>query len=178
MNRRLLDYIPQMEIPATGHAAAQWQDEETEMAYGAELLAASGAELEALLAELVGEVATDGARLLQSPRGKALLALLTRAARTVLPVHGTELKRRAAAIFGLELEGLSPEDKEFELARHLVRFATDTIRGAEQPDTAVEAALTQSARRHAPGLLQQAAAMPARSGRWQRQGNRILVLNG
>lgn len=174
---RLLDYVPQMEIPAAGSAAPSWQDQETDMTYGAELLAARGAGMDAVLADLVGEVAADGARLLRSSRGQALLALLQRAARTVFPMRAGDLKQKAAEVFGMELEGLSPEDKEFELARHFVRFARDAIRGADQPHTAVEAALAQAARRHAPGLLQRAAATPAHSGRWQRQGNRILVLN-
>ncbi|MFM9438248.1 hypothetical protein ACFDR9_005351 [Janthinobacterium sp. CG_23.3] len=89
----------------------------------------------------------------------------------------------------MELEGLSPEDKEFDVARLFVRFAADAAdavakgagaagAGNADPRVQVQAALTRSARRHAPGLLRSAADTPARSGRWQRQGNRIIVLNG
>ena len=67
-----------------------------------------------------------------------------RAAKSILPLHraggplidalgsgGAKLCTRAARIFGLELEGLSPDDKEFELAQHFIRFAADAVRHAD-----------------------------------------------
>ncbi len=201
MERRLLDYIPDLEIAAAAPAPASPRrpagDEDTEMAFGAALLeVAGGAELDAFLAALVARV--GGAALPEAPLGRALVAALRPAARVLLPIRSGDgaaaagrgdLKSRAARVFGLELEGLSPEDKEFEVARHFVRFAADAAANAADaarlagggdadPRTQVQAALTRAARRHAPGLLRSAADTPARSGRWQRQGNRIIVLNG
>src|SRR6266516_1538808 len=36
---------------------------------------------------------------------------------------GSQLAQQAGALLGLELEGLSPQDQEFEAARQFVRFA-------------------------------------------------------
>lgn len=64
---------------------------------------------------------------------------------------------RAGRLFGIELEGLSLEDQEFEIARRFVRLGGESLRqlagrnGADVP--AVTAALARAARTHAPGLL-------------------------
>jgi hypothetical protein len=63
----------------------------------------------------------------------------------------------AAEMFGIETEGLSPEDRDLELARRFVRLARDAAdrlsRGAYgNPDAAVQRALFDAAQRHAPGL--------------------------
>ncbi|MES2256928.1 MAG: hypothetical protein V4724_00345 [Pseudomonadota bacterium] len=183
MNKRLLDYIPQMEFPADT-ATAQRHDEDAEMAGGAALLeAASGAGLDDFLLSLIRRAGPSGRAALHSPLGHALLAALKNAARSVLPLDSATLKLKAATIFGLELEGLSPEDKEFELARHFVRFANGVIDAAlapgtsMDPDSRVQAALLQAARRHAPGLLRHSARQAASGGRWQRQDGRIVVLD-
>jgi hypothetical protein len=90
--------------------------------------------------------------------GRALACL----ARGIWPSTAAELKRRAAVLFGLELEGLSPEDKEFEYARHLARFMRDAVQALEtrggtlDAERRVQDALAQAARRHAPGLLRHA----------------------
>ena len=66
---------------------------------------------------------------------------------------------RATRLFGLELEGLSPEDKEFELAKGFVRLAGDSVRhaallpGAASPQAAALRAVAQAARHAAPGLV-------------------------
>ena len=109
---------------------------------------------------------------------------------------GSRVGNAAADLFGLELEGLSSEDREFEVARSFVRFADAACRNAASappnapPQAVAQAALTAAARQHAPGLLQ--AAQPAtpsggqgsgngngqpRSGRWVRQG-RVIVIEG
>jgi hypothetical protein len=65
----------------------------------------------------------------------------------------------AANVFGLELEGLSPEDQEFELARRFVRLTRSAGRRARRfvrrhrPRAVVRRALVTAARRHAPGLV-------------------------
>jgi len=87
-------------------------------------------------------------------------------------------------VFGMELEGLSPEDKEYEVARQFIRLAADTIRNASAaahtgapPAVTAAAAFTQAAGHYAPGLLKNPAQTAPASGRWRRQGSRIIVLH-
>jgi hypothetical protein len=178
MNQRLLDYRPELEfLEASSISSLAGGDELTLAARLLELR--GGAQLDRFIEAMVR---TGG--------GPAPLAdALKRAARQVLPLHGwsgasviDSLRRRgksdpiarAARIFGVELEGLSPEDKEFELAQRFVRFAREAIRLAADAfrPAAVAAALAESARSHAPGLLHCEA---GRTGHWQRQGDRIIV---
>jgi hypothetical protein len=101
----------------------------------------------------------------------------------------------ASEIFGLELEGLTPEDQEFEVARRFVRFGAEAVAQAagaeegEEPELAAEAAVQGAAQRHAPGLVRPGRYSrpsyprhPQRQtssthGRWVRRGNRILLLD-
>jgi len=68
----------------------------------------------------------------------------------------------AARAFGLELEGLSPEDKEFELAKAFVRLTSDAVAqaaaapGSQRPRDIASRAVARAASRHAPGLLRPA----------------------
>lgn len=75
---------------------------------------------------------------------------------------GGKLGSLAGNLFELELEGLSPEDQEFETARAYVRFAHSAARQAAglqrrspqaDPRTLGQRALTQAAQQYAPGLL-------------------------
>lgn len=180
MSQRLLDYRPELEfLEASSVSSLAGGDELTLAARLLELR--GGAQLDRFIDAMVR---TGG--------GPAPLAeALKRAARQVLPLHGwpgtpviESLRRRgksdpiarAARIFGVELEGLSPEDKEFELAQRFVRFARAAIglaADAMRP-AGVAAALAEAARSHAPGLLQCEA---GRMGHWQRHGNRIIVFD-
>ncbi|KQX01814.1 hypothetical protein ASC94_04280 [Massilia sp. Root418] len=196
---RLLDYIPEIDITfppgagiAAGPALAPALETEAEMAYGAELLEAAlgnGAGLAPFLAGLVARSGAAGRAVLRLPLGRALMSALLRAATAVMPFRSKAVQPRAAAIFGLELEGLSPEDREYTLARHFIRLARELINGtlASGPagpqvgmadaESRVQAALVQAARKHAPGLLHRAAQQEPAGGRWQRSGKRIVVLN-
>ena len=107
--------------------------------------------------------------------------LLKRAAKQALPSQALgsaiggpaggalsdKLTSTASQIFGLELEGMSPEDQEFELAREFVRFAGSAVQNAAEmppntpPQEAARAAAVAAAQQHAPGLLR--AAGPAAS---------------
>ena len=199
MNSRLLDYRPDLDfLDATPQLPARHgRSSDTDMRRATELLEVSGpAELERFLRGLMVQASRAGRAALDAPGAAALLAALKRAAQFTLPLSrtggplvdasgggGIDAHARGARIFGLELEGLSPEDKEFELAQHFVRFATDAVRRADAVDAAgigaaagaasqaVQAALAQAARRHAPGLLRRAEA----EGRWQRHADRITV---
>ena len=134
---------------------------------------------------------------MRSPTGQALGGILKTAAKQALPIvgrglggyvggsSGAQLGAQAAAaagrMFGLELEGLSPEDKEFEIAKSFVRFAGETVktaltaRGAASPPALAKAAAAHAAVRHAPGLVR--SATPSLSGRWVRRGRNIVVVN-
>lgn len=155
MASRLIDYYPELELSGP-ESSTPWHAEDAEIGFGARLLAArSSGELAATMAELVRAV---GGGALAPPLSQALY----RAACAVFPLHAREAKLKAARLFGLELEGLSPEDKEFELALHFTRFAIDAVRNAlaapgDDATARVQSGLAQSARRHAPGLLRHGA---------------------
>lgn len=209
MDRRLLEYSPVLETfePNAPRGEAGWGapsgaaptlDEGSEMSLAAELLAVtSPSQLERFLTNLVARAAPAGAQLARSPAGAALVGLLKRAAQPVLPARsgrggvadvarafalqrGPGLIAKAGRLFGLELEGLSPEDKEFALAQQFVRFASAAARNAglgRGPAPALaQQAVRSAALRHAPGLLTYMTARPAH-GRWIRQGERIVVLD-
>lgn len=72
----------------------------------------------------------------------------------------------AARVFGLELEGVSAEDRDFELARQLVRFGCAAASWAAQapagpPAVVVRDALDAAGRQFAPGLVPAVPASPA-----------------
>jgi hypothetical protein len=62
----------------------------------------------------------------------------------------------------MELEGLSEEDQEFEVARQFVKFAGEAAKQAAQapanvpPQEAAKSAVVTAAQQHAPGLCAQA----------------------
>jgi hypothetical protein len=186
MDRRLIDYKPELELGIATAATQQRQetrDEYGEMSFAARLLEA---ETPARLASVLKDLVARGGA--SAPLSAPIVGVLQRAARMVFPLDATrapgDVKRKASAIFGMELEGLSPEDKEFELARRFVRLAGDAVaqarsRSGQEPAHAVQMALLQASRKHAPGLLRQRAqtAQTASAGRWRRRGNRIEVLD-
>lgn len=65
----------------------------------------------------------------------------------------------AKRCFGLELEGISPEDQEFEVARRFVQFARDAVRqclgrlGTGPARQIAQNAVTSAGQRLAPGLV-------------------------
>ncbi|MEW5249782.1 hypothetical protein [Microbulbifer discodermiae] len=93
---------------------------------------------------------------------------------------------RIGRSLGLELEGLSPEDQELEVARQVVRFTAgaanaaveDTERGIPSA-RALRRGVVMAARRHAPGLLRDhrpsRAQAAGASGRWVRRGSQVIL---
>lgn len=159
-NHRLLSYQPE---PAWSVFTPSGRESDAELADGAALLeAADVGQLDGFSAALVADGHPDGRAVLSTAPGRLLSNTLARLAREVWPAGGDDVKRKAVTLFGLELEGLSPEDKQFEYARHLVRFMREAAHelqaGGAAPDAQrrVQAALAQAARRHAPGLLHHA----------------------
>jgi hypothetical protein len=181
-------------------------DEAEEMELAAELLGVTDEEeLEYFLGKLIKKVGRRIKKAIKSPTGRALARILKGAAKKALPVVGTAVgtafggpvggaiggKAASAAgrVFGLELEGLSPEDQEFEVAKRVVRLAGDAAKKAAAaqdtmpPVAAAKAAVVSAARKNAPGLLRPAPAVTApsvpggkRSGRWMRRGSRIVLI--
>jgi hypothetical protein len=106
---------------------------------------------------------------------------------------GGQIASGVGRLFGLELEGLSAEDQEFEVARRYVRLAYDAAKQAAAappgapPQAVVRQALASAAQKHAPGLVMGAQpysdmtgpqgmrSQRARSGRWVRRGSDIIL---
>ena len=133
-------------------------------------------ELEQFLGNVFKKIGRGVSNFAKSSVGKGLLGGLKSIAKKALPIAGgalgnliapgiggmigSKLGGFASNMFELELEGLSNEDREFEVARRFVRFASDATRRAATaakrgvpPRAAVGGALKQAAFNHAPGLL-------------------------
>lgn len=162
----------------------------------------SEAELEQFLGGLVKSVGSRVGQFVRSPVGQQLGGMLKNVARQALPVVGQAIGNRiapgiggdigrtiatgAGQIFGLELEGLSHEDRDFEIAKQFVRLAADAAQAAAHAPAGQSAAATarkaldEAAQRFAPGLLSgrsgaQAAAPSGASGTWVRRGQTIVL---
>jgi hypothetical protein len=179
--------------------------EAQEIELASELLeVGSDQELDRFLGNVFRKVGSAVGRFVRSDTGRALGGVLKDAAKQALPIvgrgigqwvspgRGGDIGARVAGaagrLLGLELEGLSGEDAEFEVARQFVRFAgTAAQQAALAPPTvpaanAARGAATAAARLYAPGLLprlqgRSGSAWP-RSGRWVRRGRTIVLYGG
>lgn len=186
-----------------GEADAQETDE---LALAAELLAVTGEEeLDQFLGSLARRAVSAARDFAGSDAGRAVGGILKSAARKALPQlgqavgnylvpgaggqAGRQVGKWLGSKFetGLQLEGLSEEDRDLETARAFVRFATSTAqRAAAMPRSlpgtlAAQRAATAAARQHLPGLLRRSGPpSPSRpaadSGRWIRRGRNIVIL--
>lgn len=211
MHRRLLDYSPEAEtyetISATSVGRANPEavfNEADEMELAVGLLGITNhAELERFLGGVVDQAGRTVGKAVPSAGKGALAGILTAAAKKALPVVDsalagqpglasgtattTQVVKAAAKYLGLELEGLSPEDQEFEAARQFIRFAADATKNVVGGPVATpaHAAAAQAAHRYAPGLRNSLTgptspndepSTPAQSGRWVRRGSNIIVI--
>lgn len=176
--------------------------ETLEMELASELLEVSSeAELDRFLGQLLSTAVRGARAFARSDTGRALGGVLKQAAKKAVPIVGravgsaiapgggdvgARVASQAARIFGLELEGLSHEDREFEVARSFVRFATTAAQNAASapasapPAAVVPKAVAAAAQRHAPGLAPDVPARGfrarrGRSGRWVRRGHSIVL---
>ena len=149
-----------------------------ELELAAELLAVNNEqEMEQFLGGLVKSVGRVASNFAKSSAGKALGGILRSAAKAALPVVGSalgnfvvpgaggviggKLASMAGSALGLELEGLSNEDREFEVARRLVRIGrhaanhlvSTPIPPQVSPVRAARSAFLRASRTVAPGLL-------------------------
>lgn len=161
---------------------------------------------EAELDQFLGGLFKKASRFMKGPIGRQLGGMLKGIAKKALPMVGgalgsfvpglgtalgTAAGSAASNLFEMELEGLSAEDQEFEVARQFVKFAGEAAELAAQapasapPQEAAKSAVVAAAQKYAPGLLRPAAppapaavagARRARSGRWVRQGRAIVLL--
>lgn len=181
--------------------------EAEEMELAAELLTVSNEEE---LEQFLGKLVKKAAGFIKSPIGQKLVGGLKGIARKGLPVLGgavgnfivpgaggmlgSKFASMAGGTFGLELEGLSHEDQEFEVAKQIVRLggaaANHAVEAGETapPTQAAQQALTTAAQQYAPGLLRNNAPhYPVRRdhrrrrrnrGHWERRGNTIVLYMG
>jgi hypothetical protein len=162
---------------AGGFSSELAMHETSEMELAAELLEITNeAELEQFLGKLFNTVGNTLGTFARTDTGRALLGGLRDAARQAVPTIGRavgnwiapgrggpmggQLAQQAGALLGLELEGLSPPDQEFEVARQFVRFAGNAYANAAaappaaSPAVAAQQALAAAAQQYAPGLVQ------------------------
>lgn len=173
-----------------------------EVALATELLEVSSeAELDRFIGDLISGAVSAAKNFARSDAGRAVGGILKSAAKQALPhiggavgglisPGGGALGRRAGEWLGgkfelgLETEGLSAEDREYETARAFVRFANETSQRAARaattapPEAAAKQAAVAAAQRHLPGLIRpNGDATSRKSGRWVRHGNRIVILD-
>jgi hypothetical protein len=87
-------------------------------------------------------------------------------------------------VFGLELEGMSAEDRDFEIARRLVRFAQTAVLGtaaahdSRSPAATVAEGVARAGQKLAPGLvpLGRAASSEPSTGPWMSRGNDVELI--
>ena len=179
--------------------------EAEEMELAAELLTVQN---EVELEQFLGKLIKKAGGFLKSPIGRQLTGALKGIAKTALPTIGAaagnfilpgiggaiggKLASAAGSMFGLELEGLSYEDQEFEVAKQVVRLGGAAASSAAQapptapPQQAAQAALTSAAQQFAPGLLRPGTSPSGmqhkrrcnhkNSGRWVRRGKDIILI--
>jgi hypothetical protein len=188
-----------------GESEAEAFSEAETMELAAELLEVRDeAELDQFLGDLLKKASSAVGKILHSPVGQAIGGALKGLARKALPLAGgalgtfvggplgttigSGLASMAGKALGLELEGLSPEDREFEAAKQFVRLAGEATKKAvtaprtSDPRATAHAALSAAAQRFAPGLLTGAPAgglhpRHRHRGRWVRHGRNIIIVN-
>ena len=179
--------------------------EAEEMELAAELLTVQN---EDELEQFLGKLVKKAGGFLKSGIGRQITGALKNVAKSALPTLGAaagnfivpgiggaiggRLASAAGGLFGLELEGLSYEDQEFEIAKQVVRLGGAAASNAAQsaptahPMQTAQAALTSAAKQFAPGLLrpgtspsnnqQKRTCRHTKSGRWVRRGQEIILL--
>jgi hypothetical protein len=204
------DQYEYVQAPPYQNEAAVFSEAD-EMELAAELLATSDEqELDQFIGKLIGQAGEAAGKAVKGKTGSKLGNFLKGALKKALPtvagaagtlfggplggMAASKLASSAGKAFGLELEGLSPEDQEFEAARRFVRFAGEAAKQAgkaaaviDDPQKAAKKAVIAAASKFAPGLLRPAAnAMqsevpaprgdrPGHAGRWIRQGQKIVL---
>jgi hypothetical protein len=200
------NYESSGEFEADGEYSAEGTfSEAEEMELAAELLSVSN---EAELEQFLGKLFKKAGAFVSSALGQDLMDQIKGLAKKALPMLGSAvgnmivpglggavgggLAASAGEVLGLELEGLSYEDQEFEVAKQIVRLGGAAARSAAQeaeyaaPDQVAHEAFSSAAQQYAPGLLRDRqpryssrrcrTCSRRNTGRWVRRGNAILLL--
>jgi len=191
------EFDTEMEMETQDHETGM--NEEAEIELASELLSVgSERELDQFIGKALKAAFKGVSNLLGSPEGKLLKSALKKIAKKTLPgiggavgtffggplgtTIGTKLGTDASQLFELELEGLSPEDREFETAKALVRLTDDAGKQLAEnntgnPEEDARAALIAASRIHAPGLISRRNRRRSgrRRGAWFRRGNRLII---
>jgi hypothetical protein len=178
----LTDYSPELELEAISLDEQESEsrrgifseDQEMELAIGL-LEAGDEKQLDRVLGALIGQAAREAGSSVSPPVTRAFAGVLKTVAGHALPLAetapgepttsrvGARIGRGLASIagptLGLELEGLSREDAEFEAVRQFVRFAGKSVANAagatpdnESPIDLAHRAAAEAAHIYAPGL--------------------------
>lgn len=216
-NNPLTEYSPQMESFEFSQNEEEFEgesggvfNENEELELTAQLLEVNTEqELDHFLGDLISRAGSAVGRFARSSAGQAIGGVLKTIAKKALPVAGgalggffggplgsrigSGLASMAGDALGLELEGLSQEDREFEATRQFVRFAGEAAKNAlsapqDNETVSMESAVSaaaEAARKHAPGLLsgilggtnsRSNGGHKSHSGRWIRRGSNIVIL--
>jgi hypothetical protein len=202
-DRTLMEFQPESdeftEEEVWGEGELVFSEEEIEQ-LASELLAVSNeGELDHFLGGLFKKAGRALGKFVKSPVGRQLGGLLKGFAKKALPIAGSalgnliapgiggaiggKLASAAGSAFGLETEGLSEEDQQFEIAKQFVRLAGDATKtavsapAAANPMAVARHAMARAVQRHAPGFANGTtpAVSGQQSGRWVRRGNRIVL---
>ncbi|MBI5544893.1 MAG: hypothetical protein HY901_13465 [Deltaproteobacteria bacterium] len=206
LDRTLQESSETFEFTAEGEWNEVLQEAELQELAAELLEISSDQELDRFLGGLIKKVGGAIGKVAVSPLGKQVGGMLKGLAKKYLPVAGAalgnliapgvggaiggRLASMAGSAFGLETEGLSLEDRDYEVAKQFVRLAADATRtalsspNAVDPAAVAQAAVSRAVQRYAPGLAMAApfnsataTATPigASSGRWVRRGRRIVL---
>lgn len=183
-------------------------NEAEEMELAAELLGVTNEhEMDLFIGKLLKRAGRAAGKFIKSPIGQRIGGFIKSAAKRALPILGKglgnailpgvggiiggKLASAAGSMLGLELEGLSHEDQEFEVARQIVRLGGAAAANAAKagptapPQKVAQRAFVTAAQQYAPGLLKGNTAVSGQvrcqcgrrqTGRWIRRGKSIILI--
>lgn len=181
-------------------------NENEQMELAAELLeVSSDAEMDQFLGDLISKAGKAIGKFVSSPTGQAIGGVLKGAAKQLLPVAGQALGGFLGGSTGSQLGGqlgsaasdmfeAEAEEREWEAANSFVKLAADAVKHATEapagnPMAVAKQAVAQAAQTHAPELMAQGkngsehrgqgmegGESGAKSGRWIRHHNRIVLI--
>jgi len=211
MNDPEVDFLGESDFEGEGEGEyyGELDNEALEIDLTNELLSVqSEEELDQFLGNLIKKAARGVANFAKSPIGKGLIGGLKSVAKKALPIAGSalgnflvpgaggliggKLGSMASSLFEVDFEGLSDEDRDFEVARRYVKFANSAAKHAASarglrvaPSAVVKQSLTKAAVKYAPGMLRRRktygpAGEPwsggtSGKGTWVRKGSHIIL---
>jgi hypothetical protein len=213
MNRALIDYNPETELfeaatPALAASAVGNLSDVDQAELAVDLLnVANETELDRFIDRLMHRTSQAVGGRIREPVAQGLKDIFRTSAAKAMPQaartpalrtvsgeraaeNGARFAQVASRFFGLELEGLSPEDQELEIAKAFVRLAYEAVKNAAAmparlpAQTAAQLAAMKAAKKLAPGLLRKLAGTESKSrapgvsstGRWVRRGRNIILI--